>query len=697
MKKTWPLENLDCANCAAKMEAEMAKLAGVESVSVDFFHQRLTLAAADDAYDRVLADVVACAARVEPDCRILLHSADKPDAHAAHHGHEHGEEQDGKLILLRAGIAVALLVAGVLTGGWVSLALYLAGYAVAGYDVVLRALRNISHGQIFDENFLMAVASIGAMCIGEFAEGVAVMAFYQVGEWFQDRAVDKSRASISSLMDIRPEYANLLQDGQEERVNPEKVAVGDLILIHPGEKVPLDGMVVEGASSLNTTALTGESLPRDVAVGDSVVSGCVNLSGLLTVRVSSIYSESAVSRILTLVESSSGNKARTERFITRFARIYTPAVCAAALLLALVPPLLVGDWMGWIHRALTFLVISCPCALVISVPLAFFSGIGGASRQGILVKGANYMELLAKLDTVVFDKTGTLTQGVFTVTAIHPEQVTADELLELSALAEQYSDHPISKSLRAAWNKAADHTRVTDVEELAGHGVKALVDGRTVYAGNEKLMEQIGVQWKPCHHQGTIVHVAAEGTYMGHIVISDVVKPTAAEAVSSLKALDVRRLVMLTGDRAAVGEDIAARLGLTEVHADLLPQDKVAWVEKLLGTAEGALAFVGDGINDAPVLARADIGIAMGALGADAAIEAADVVLMDDNPMKLAAGMRLARRTVRIAKQNIVFALAVKAVVLALGALGLASMWLAVFADVGVCLLAVLNATRAMK
>lgn len=750
MKKSWPLEDLDCANCAAKMEDAMAKLPGVTKVRVDFFHQTLTLEAPDDIYNEVLAQVVACGKKVEPDCRIITdgskskvgehhehhhdhehehedgcccghdhhhHDDDDDDDddddhdhdhchcghdHKHHHVHEHVEEHDeeeseGKVILIRAAVAVALLIGGSLTSGWLSIVLFIIGYLVAGYDVVLRALRNISHGQIFDENFLMAVASIGAMCIGEFAEGVAVMAFYQVGEWFQDRAVDKSRTSISALMDIRPEFAILVKDGKEMKVSPDEVSVGDTIRIHPGERVPLDGVVLSGTSSLNTTALTGESLPRDVGEGDSVISGCVNLSGLLTVRVTSNYGESAVSRILDLVESSGENKAKTERFITRFARVYTPAVCGAALLLAVIPSLIDGNWVQWLHRALTFLVISCPCALVISVPLTFFSGIGGASKQGVLVKGANYMELLAKLDTVVFDKTGTLTKGVFTVTAIHPEKVSEDTLLEMAALAEVYSDHPISKSLKTAWNKALDSSRVSQVEEVAGHGIKATVDGHTVYAGNDKLMAQMNIQWKPCEKQGTIVHVAQDGVYMGHIVISDVVKETAPAAIKDLKELGARRLVMLTGDRKAVGEDIAARLSLTEVHAELLPQDKVSWVEKLLETAEGTLAFVGDGINDAPVLARADLGIAMGALGSDAAIEAADVVLMDDDPQKLAVGMRIARKTTKIAYQNIIFALAVKAVVLLLGALGIANMWLAVFADVGVCVLAILNATRAMR
>ncbi len=747
MKKSWPLEDLDCANCAAKMEDAMAKLPGVTKVRVDFFHQTLTLEAPDEIYNEVLSQVVACGKKVEPDCRIITdgskskagehhhhdhdhhedgcccghdhhhHDDDDDDDdddhdhdhchcghdhdHKHHHVHEHveehEEEEDGKVILIRAAVAVALLIGGSFTSGWLSIVLFIIGYLVAGYDVVLRALRNISHGQIFDENFLMAVASIGAMCIGEFAEGVAVMAFYQVGEWFQDRAVDKSRTSISALMDIRPEYAILVKDGKETKVSPEEVGVGDTIRIHPGERVPLDGVVISGTSSLNTTALTGESLPRDVGEGDSVISGCVNLSGLLTVRVTNSYGESAVSRILDLVESSGENKAKTERFITRFARVYTPAVCGAALLLAVIPSLIDGNWVQWLHRALTFLVISCPCALVISVPLTFFSGIGGASKQGVLVKGANYMELLAKLDTVVFDKTGTLTKGVFTVTAIHPEKVSEDTLLEVAALAEVYSDHPISKSLKTAWNRALDSNRVSRVEEVAGHGIKAVVDGHTVYAGNDKLMAQMNIQWKPCEKQGTIVHVAQDGVYMGHIVISDVVKETAPDAIKDLKELGARRLVMLTGDRKAVGEDIAARLSLTEVHAELLPQDKVSWVEKLLETAEGTLAFVGDGINDAPVLARADLGIAMGALGSDAAIEAADVVLMDDDPQKLAVGVRIARKTTRIAYQNIVFALAVKAVVLLLGALGIANMWLAVFADVGVCVLAILNATRAMR
>ena len=563
--------------------------------------------------------------------------------------------------------------------------------------MLLRAVRNILRGQIFDENFLMTVASVGALLMGDYAEGAAVMLLYQVGEWFQDKAVDKSRASIAGLMDIRPDYANLLEaDGQVRTVDPEEVAVGDTILIKPGEKVPLDGVVLSGSSSLNTVALTGEALPRDVQAGDSVVSGCVNLSGLLTVRVSSVYGESTVAKILDLVENSGQAKASTERFITRFARVYTPLVCLAALLLAVIPSLFDGQWLEWIRRALTFLVISCPCALVISVPLTFFSGIGAASRKGILVKGANHLEALADLSAVVFDKTGTLTRGVFSVTAVHPAQGSEDALLETAALAESWSDHPISKSLQAAWGKPLDPKRVSDAEELAGHGVKALVDGRTIHAGNERLMATLGLTVPPCQVQGTVVHVARDGQYLGHIVISDEVKPTSAQAMADLKAAGVQRLIMLTGDRQAVAEDIAARLGLTEVHAQLLPEDKVSRMEGILGGG-GKVAFCGDGINDAPVLRRADLGIAMGAMGSDAAIEAADVVLMDDDPVKLPLAIRIARRTMRIARENIVFALGVKAIVLLMGALGHATMWLAVFADVGVAMLAILNAMRAMR
>ena len=578
--------------------------------------------------------------------------------------------------------------------------LYLVPYLLIGWDVLWKAVRNIAHGQVFDENFLMAIATVGAFATGEYAEAVFVMLFYQVGELFQSYAVGKSRQSIASLMDIRPDYANVEQDGELVQVDPDEVEVGDTIVIKAGERVPLDGVILEGRSTLDTAALTGESLPREVEAGDDVISGCVNLSGLLKVRVTKAFEESTVAKILDLVENATSKKAKAENFITRFARYYTPSVVVAAVLLAVLPPLLGGgDWGKWFHQALVFLVISCPCALVISVPLSFFGGIGGASRAGILVKGGNYLEVLADTQIVVFDKTGTLTKGVFNVTAIHPDQCDEDRLLEVAALAESYSDHPISRSLKEAYGKDIDNSRVTDVEEIAGHGVRAKVDGVEVCVGNDKLMESIGVAWHPCHRVGTTVHVESQGIYLGHIVISDEVKEDAAQAIADLKAIGVRKTVMLTGDAQAVGEDVAQRLGLDEVHAQLLPADKVDRVEALLQekTGKGKLAFVGDGINDAPVLSRADLGIAMGGLGSDAAIEAADVVLMDDKPSKIAVAIRVARKTLRIVRQNIVFALGVKLLVLALGAVGLANMWEAVFADVGVSVIAILTAMRALR
>ncbi|WP_294550352.1 heavy metal translocating P-type ATPase [uncultured Pseudoflavonifractor sp.] len=609
-----------------------------------------------------------------------------------------------KRMLLRILLSAALLLAAVLLPlsnfPFLRLAVFLIPYGVIGWDVLWRAIRNIAHGQVFDENFLMALATVGAFFTGEFPEAVFVMLFYQVGELFQSCAVDKSRKSISQLMDIRPDYANVERDGQLVQADPEDVAVGDVIVIKPGERIPLDGVVLEGSSTINTSALTGESLPRDAAAGSDVISGCVNLTGLLRVQVTKAFEESTVARILDLVENSSSKKAKAEHFITKFARIYTPVVVVAAVLLALLLPFFIHvPWTESVHRALIFLVISCPCALVISVPLSFFGGIGGASRQGILVKGGNYLEALANTETVVFDKTGTLTQGVFNVTAIHPDQCSERQLLELAALAESYSDHPISRSLREAWGMELDRNRVSDVEERSGKGVCAQVDGVPVWVGNGKLMDEIGVTWHPCHKVGTTVHVASQGTYLGHIVISDQVKPDAAQAIKDLKAAGVSRTVMLTGDTAAVGEAVAAELGLDEVHAQLLPADKVDQVEALLKekSSKGTLAFVGDGINDAPVLSRADVGIAMGALGSDAAIEAADVVLMDDKPSKIAVAIRIARRTRRIVLQNIVFALAVKLLVLFLGAAGDATMWAAVFADVGVSVIAILNATRALK
>ena len=593
--------------------------------------------------------------------------------------------------------AVALLLP---TEGWLRLFTFLIPYAVIAWDVLWRAVRNIAHGQVFDENFLMSLATVGALATGEYPEAVFVMLFYQVGELFQSYAVDQSRKSITSLMDIRPDYANIEVDGQLRQVDPEDVAVGDTIVIKAGERIPLDGVVLEGTSNVDTAALTGESLPREAQPGDDVISGCVNLSGLLRVRVTKAFEESTVAKILDLVENSSSKKAKAENFITKFARYYTPAVVLAAVALALLPPLFTSiQWVDSIQRALNFLVVSCPCALVISVPLSFFGGIGGASKNGILVKGGNYLEVLAKTELVVFDKTGTLTRGVFNVTAIHPDHCGEAQLLELAALAERYSDHPISRSLKEAYGKELDASRVSNVEELSGRGVRATVDGRQICAGNDKLMEDIGVSWHPCHRVGTTVHVASDGVYLGHIVISDEVKPDAKEAITALKACGVRRTVMLTGDSKAVGESVAQELGLDEVHTQLLPADKVTRVEALLGevSPKGALAFVGDGINDAPVLSRADIGIAMGGLGSDAAIEAADIVLMDDKPSKLADAIRIARRTLAIVRQNIVFALAVKFLVLALSAAGVANMWEAVFADVGVSVIAILNAMRALK
>ena len=611
-----------------------------------------------------------------------------------------------KKMVARIAASAVLLVAAVFIpyeGPW-RFVLFLPAYFVIGWDVLWKAARNIAHGQVFDENFLMALATVGAFCTGFFGEGeypeaVFVMLFYQVGELFQGYAVGKSRKSIASLMDIRPDYANVERDGQLTQVDPEEVAVGDTITVKAGERVPLDGVVLEGQSMVNTSALTGESVPRQVQPGDDVISGCVNQSGLLRVRVTKPFGESTVQKILDLVENSSSKKAKAENFITKFARYYTPIVVFCALALALVPPLFVGDWVGWVQKALIFLVVSCPCALVISVPLSFFGGIGGASRQGILVKGGNYLEVLANTEIVVFDKTGTLTKGVFNVTAIHPEEYSESGLLEMAALAESYSDHPISRSLKEAWGQELDASRVGEVEELSGRGVRAQVDGKTVCAGNDKLMEDIGVKWHPCHHVGTTVHVAVEGKYIGHIVISDEVKPDAKEAIAALKAQGVKKTVMLTGDAKAVGESVAKDLGMDEAYTQLLPGDKVDRVEALLSekSPKGKLAFVGDGINDAPVLSRADIGIAMGALGSDAAIEAADIVLMDDKPSKIAKAMEISQRTLRIVRQNIVFALAVKLLVLALTPFGIANMWEAVFADVGVMVIAILNASRALQ
>ncbi len=609
------------------------------------------------------------------------------------------KKQKQRLARILCAAAVFLLLLPLPLEGYWRLTAFLVPYGIAGWEVLWRALRNIFRGQVFDENFLMAVATVGAFCIGEYLEGVAVMLFYQVGELFQDVAVTRSRRSISELMDIRPDYANLQTENGLRRVDPQQVRPGEWVVVKAGEKIPLDGRVLEGDTTLDTAALTGEPLPREVRPGDEVISGCVNLSGVITVEVSKEFGESTVSKILDLVENSAGKKAKAEHFITRFARIYTPVVVICAVLLAIVPPLFLGGWSGWIERGLIFLVISCPCALVISIPMSFFGGIGGASKKGILVKGGNYLEALARTGIVVFDKTGTLTKGSFTVTAVHPDRISREELLELAALAEGFSDHPISRSLKKAYGRRIDEERIANVREIAGRGIESYVDGRRVCAGNDRLMEQEGVAWRECHRAGTVVHVAIDGLYAGHIVISDEIKPDAAQAISALRQGGVRKVVMLTGDAPSAAEQVGKALALDEVQAGLLPGDKVERVESLLcqKTGKETLAFVGDGINDAPVLSRADIGIAMGGMGSDAAIEAADIVLMDDQPSKIAEAVSISRKTLRIVKENIMFAIGVKILVLLLGAAGLANMWAAVFADVGVSVLAILNASRALR
>ena len=606
--------------------------------------------------------------------------------------------------------AVIILVIKLFSfGGIAGTLLYLAAYGIIGYDILRKAGKGIVRGQVFDENFLMAVATVGAIGLafyeksGDFLEAVAVMLFYQIGELFQSYAVGKSRRSITALMDIRPDYANIEQDGQLTTVDPGEVPVGAVIVVQPGEKVPLDGVVLEGSSTLNTAALTGESLPRDVTDGDEIVSGCINMTGVLKIRTTKAFGESTVSKILELVENSSSHKSKSENFISKFARVYTPAVCAAALALAVLPPVvrllagLDGDWGTWLYRALSFLVVSCPCALVISIPLSFFAGLGGASHEGVLIKGSNYLETLSKTKVVVFDKTGTLTQGVFDVTGVHHNSLPREKVLEYAALAECASSHPISRSLQRAYGGHIDRDRVTDIREFSGNGVVARVDGVTVAVGNDKLMDKLGIAWHDCHSVGTIIHLALDGQYAGHIVISDVEKPHAKDAIAALKRIGVEKTVMLTGDRAKVADHVAQDLGVDEVHSELLPADKVSQVERLLSRAGGKLAFVGDGINDAPVLSRADIGIAMGAMGSDAAIEAADVVLMDDDPLKIAKAIRISRKCIRIVYENIAFALIVKALCLLLVAVGTANMWAAIFGDVGVMVIAVLNAIRALR
>lgn len=611
-----------------------------------------------------------------------------------------------KKMLIRIIIAAVLIVVFSLlpAEGYLRFVLFMIPYLVIGYDILKKAFKGILNKQVFDENFLMAVATVGAILLGDYSEGVAVMLFYQIGELFQSYAVGKSRRNISELMDIRPDYANIEKDGTLEQVDPDEVEIGTIIVVQPGEKVPIDGVITEGTSTLNTSALTGESLPRDAKAGDEVISGCINMTGLLKIRTTKEFGESTVSKILELVENSSSRKSKSENFISKFAKYYTPAVCYGALALALIPPivlLIMGKpamWGDWIYRALTFLVISCPCALVISIPLSFFAGIGGASNQGILVKGSNYLETLAQTKYVVFDKTGTMTQGVFEVSGIHHNEMPNEKLLEYAALAECSSSHPISKSLQKAYGKPIDRNRVTDIEEISGNGVIAKVDGISVAAGNTKLMNRLGIAYQDCHHVGTVVHMAIDGKYAGHILISDIIKPHAKEAIAELKKAGISKTVMLTGDSKRVADQVAGELGIQEVYSELLPADKVSRVEELLNqkSEKDKLAFVGDGINDAPVLSRADIGIAMGALGSDAAIEAADIVLMDDDPLKISKAIKIARKCIRIVYENIYFAIGIKILCLILGALGIANMWVAIFADVGVMILAVLNAIRTL-
>ena len=611
-----------------------------------------------------------------------------------------------KKMLIRIIIAAVLIVVFSLlpAEGYLRFVLFMIPYLVIGYDILKKAFKGILNKQVFDENFLMAVATVGAILLGDYSEGVAVMLFYQIGELFQSYAVGKSRRNISELMDIRPDYANIEKDGTLEQVDPDEVEIGTIIVVQPGEKVPIDGVITEGTSTLNTSALTGESLPRDAKAGDEVISGCINMTGLLKIRTTKEFGESTVSKILELVENSSSRKSKSENFISKFAKYYTPAVCYGALALAFIPPivlLIMGKpamWGDWIYRALTFLVISCPCALVISIPLSFFAGIGGASNQGILVKGSNYLETLAQTKYVVFDKTGTMTQGVFEVSGIHHNEMPDEKLLEYAALAECSSSHPISKSLQKAYGKPIDRNRVTDIEEISGNGVIAKVDGISVAAGNTKLMNRLGIAYQDCHHVGTVVHMAIDGKYAGHILISDIIKPHAKEAITELKKAGISKTVMLTGDSKRVADQVAGELGIQEVYSELLPADKVSRVEELLNqkSEKAKLAFVGDGINDAPVLSRADIGIAMGALGSDAAIEAADIVLMDDDPLKISKAIKIARKCIRIVYENIYFAIGIKILCLILGALGIANMWVAIFADVGVMILAVLNAIRTL-
>lgn len=694
IKKVLVLEGLGCAHCAAKIEKEVGNLPEVKSASVDFVSKKLVIETVDSRQlDAAIEKSSKIAVQIESGIRVVEESEQNE---------EFESPRFSKKKLIQFGTGTVLFIAALILKlpFWVEFGIYLFCYVLVGGEVLLKAARNILRGQVFDENFLMTVATIGAFAVGEFPEGVAVMLFYQIGEFFQDIAVNRSRKSIAALMDIRPDYANLKHGDEIRRVSPEEVSIGDIIIVKPGEKVPLDGTVVDGRSMLDTSALTGESVPREVEAGSVILSGSINKNGLLTVKVTKSFSESTVSKILDLVQNASSKKAKTENFITKFARYYTPAVVFSAAAIAVIPPLIMKDaaFSDWILRALTFLVVSCPCALVISIPLGFFGGIGGASKNGILVKGSNYLEALNKAEIIVFDKTGTLTKGVFKVSKVNSFDSSID-LLEYAAYAESYSSHPIALSILGAYNREIEKSEISEYNEISGCGIKATIKGRVVLTGNSKLMTQEGIDYKEADEAGTIVHVAVDGNYAGNIIISDVLKDDSRKAIKELKGLNIKKLVMLTGDSKRVGDAIGNELGLDEVHSELLPDQKVEELEKLekQKSPKGKLIFVGDGINDAPVLARADIGIAMGALGSDAAIEAADIVLMTDEPSKIASAIRIARRTRNIVWQNIIFALAVKAVVLILTAGGISTMWEAVFADVGVALLAILNAMRVMK
>lgn len=689
MKRTYEIRNLDCAVCAQKVADAINKIPEINNAQINFMTKKITIEADKKNWDETLRKAVKVCHDIEPDCEIIINEEN--------HVHKHGNHSK-KLFVARIIVAVALgALCFVLNNEIMKRAFALIAYFVIGYDVLWRAVRNIFRGQIFDENFLMTIATIGAFFIGEYPEAIAVMLFYQIGEAFQDAAVNKSRKSITSLMDIRPDKANVCRNGEIITVSPEDVAVGEEIVIRPGERIPLDGVIVSGKSSLNTSALTGESIPQDVQEGANVISGCININGVLKVRTTKAFGDSSVSRILDLVEKSSENKSKSEKFITRFARYYTPIVVVAAACLAVIPSLFWGNWHDWLNRALVFLIISCPCALVISVPLSFFGGIGGASRKGILIKGAEYLEKFSQCKTFVFDKTGTLTKGKFVVSGIISKDLPEEKLLELTAAAQWFSSHPISQSIKDKYDKKIDESRISKSEELAGYGIHAVIDEMDIYAGNKRLMEQIRVIPDDISHVGTEVHIAIDGKYAGCIIISDEIKENAAQAINDLKRLGINKTVMLTGDRREAGEAVADFLKLDEAFTQLLPENKVECIERLEAEGFAPLVFVGDGINDAPVLARADVAVAMGGLGSDAAIEASDIVLMEDKLSQLPIAMKIARKTMTIVHENIVFALGVKLLILILGALGIAGMWLAVFADVGVSMIAILNAMRTLK